>query len=152
MTSSAIIQKISALIRSVSGESERERQAERAQELNIPSEISETKKAEMVLFFDAAMSGKTISMQDDSIGVPEEVLWDDAGKGEVPKRYSVWPNKPGEKKIVGAEHMVVRVIEALPVEPGIAMNRKRLVSVRPISNDDRLNCFYASHKGLEAGA
>ena len=75
MTSSAIIQKISALIRSVSGESERERQIERAQELNIPSEISETKKAEMVLFFDAAMSGKTISMQDDSIGVPEEVAW-----------------------------------------------------------------------------
>jgi hypothetical protein len=141
---SSILEKISALVKSISGS--RESHAERAEEMGFPQELSEERKAESLLFAHAVMNGNVIGMEDDSVGVPVGVFMREAER-EPPKRYAVWPNKPGERKKTGIRHIKVFPMEAMlpsdSAEGGLDGGRRRLLSIKPSLNDDGVECFYA---------
>lgn len=141
---SEIAKKISSLVRAIAGN--RDTLQKRAEAVNLPAEMSETRKGEILLFADAVTSGKIISMEDDSIGTPVEVFMEEK-EAEAPKRYSIWPNLPGERKSVGVQFIKVAVINPVDISDGIAPKGSYAVRVRPVSNDDRINCFYAQLPG-----
>lgn len=144
MTSS-LMEKISSLMKSLAGKNKA--MTEKGEELNIPVEISAPRNAETLLFIEAALTGRTLTMQDDSIGVPVPVFFEEVDD-EAPKRYSQWPNTPESRTCIGVSDFEILPLTPLKAQKGIPDMGKHLLKVRPVLNDDRLECFFGSFSGM----
>lgn len=139
-----IVKKIATLIRNLSSGNE-ERAAKELKKNNLPRKTSVLRQAELVLFTDAVLQGRSLVAEEVPWGAPTAVF-PAPEKEEAPGRYSTWPNFPGERERIKTELFKVEMLISVPAGEGagIISGDNFALRVRPVLNDDRENCFFAS--------